>query len=232
MELEHRFELPVDLETAWTTLTDINRVGPCFPGATLDSADGDDFTGSLKIKLGPVHLTYKGRGRFVEKDPVAHRARIEATGDAARSASAAAMLVTATATALSPNRTAVELVTTLSVTGRPAKFGHPVMVEVGNASVSEFADQVSQRLVGRPAGGAKLLDVIDPDELAADAAAPQAATGPTPATWSAPQRVSATSAPPLDLLRAGGKPLLQRAAPLIVAAVTLVLARKLTRRKD
>ena len=123
MELEHRFEVPVGIETAWNTLLDMEKVGPCFPGATLETVDGDSFTGSVKIKLGPIQLTYKGKAKIVEKDPVAHRAKIEASGNAARSASTAAMLVTATATAISPSRTAVDLVTTLSITGRPAQFG-------------------------------------------------------------------------------------------------------------
>src|ERR1700712_5976240 len=118
VELEHRFEVPVGIETAWSTVLDMEKVGPCFPGATLETVDGDSFTGSVKIKLGPIQLTYKGKATIVEKDPVAHRAKIEASGNAS-SASTAAMLVTATATLISPNRPAVDLITTLSITGRP-----------------------------------------------------------------------------------------------------------------
>ena len=112
MELEHRFEVPVGVEKAWTTLLDMEQVGPCFPGAILEHVDGDAFSGSVKLKLGPIRMIYKGTAKIVEKDPVLHRARIEATGNAGGSTSTAAMLVTATATALAPNRTAVDLVTT------------------------------------------------------------------------------------------------------------------------
>ena len=104
MELEHRFEVPVGIDTAWETLLDMNKVGPCFPGATLESVDGDSFTGSVKIKLGPIQLTYKGKATIVEKNPIRHTAKIEATGNAARSSSTAAMLVTATST-ITPART-------------------------------------------------------------------------------------------------------------------------------
>ena len=62
------------------------------------------------------------------------------------------MMVTATATALAPNRTAVDLVTTLSLTGRPAQFGRGVMVDVGNKLIGQFADCVSNKLAGQTAG--------------------------------------------------------------------------------
>ena len=135
---------------AWTSLLDMEQVGPCFPGAILDHVEGDEFSGSVKIKLGPIRMTYKGPARIVEKDPVAHRAKIEATGNAGGSTSTAAMLVTATATALAPNRTAVDLVTTLSLTGRPAQFGRGVMVDVGNKLIGQFADCVSNKLWAAP----------------------------------------------------------------------------------
>ena len=63
MELEHRFEVPVGVEQAWTSLLDMEQVGPCFPGAILDHVDGDEFSGSVKIKLGPIRMTYKGHAR-------------------------------------------------------------------------------------------------------------------------------------------------------------------------
>jgi carbon monoxide dehydrogenase subunit G len=150
------------------TLLDMEQVGPCFPGAILDHVDGDEFSGSVKIKLGPIRMTYKGTAKIVEKDEVRHRARIEATGNAGGSTSTAAMMVTATATELAPNRTAVDLVTTLSLTGRPAQFGRGVMVDVGNKLIGQFADCVSNKLAGRTSGGAELIDVVNPDEVAAD----------------------------------------------------------------
>ena len=106
---------------------------------------GQDQTGSDPDDLQGIRPD-RGEGQ------VAHRAKIEATGNAGGSTSTAAMLVTATATALAPNRTAVDLVTTLSLTGRPAQFGRGVMVDVGNKLIGQFADCVSNKL-GRPHAG-------------------------------------------------------------------------------
>jgi carbon monoxide dehydrogenase subunit G len=240
VELEHRFEVPVGIETAWEALLDMEKVGPCFPGATLETVSGDEFTGSVKIKLGPIQLTYKGKAKIVEKDPLAHRAKIEASGNAARSSSTAAMLVTATATPVTANRTAVDLVTTLSITGRPAQFGRGVMVEVGNKLIGQFADCVSKSLTGRPAGGAELIDVVNPDEVAAEVAGPAAAisgaaadlTSSAAARHAGAHRVTAGSNPePINLLESAGAPVLKRVLPIVLGVVALFLLRKLFKRK-
>src|SRR6476469_1037448 len=96
MKLEHSFTVPVGIEEAWKILLDIERIGPCMPGAAIDSVDGDDFTGTVKVKLGPIGLTYKGKASFVEKDESAHRAVIDAGGRDARGNGTAAAKVTAT----------------------------------------------------------------------------------------------------------------------------------------
>ncbi len=67
-----------------------------MPGAAIDSVDGDDFTGTVKVKLGPIGLTYKGKASFVEKDEAAHRAVIDARGKDARGNGTAAAKITAT----------------------------------------------------------------------------------------------------------------------------------------
>ncbi len=235
MELEHRFEVPVGVEKAWTTLLDMEQVGPCFPGAILEHVDGDEFSGSVKLKLGPIRMVYKGAAKIVEKDPVLHRAKIEATGNAGGSTSTAAMLVTATATALAPNRTAVDLVTTLSLTGRPAQFGRGVMVDVGNKLIGQFADCVSTKLAGRTAGGAELIEVTNPDEVAADVlAGEQRATttlvGTPYAAGPGQQYAPAKSTEPVNLLQTAGAPVLKRVLPIILGVIALVLLRKLLRR--
>lgn len=166
MELEHRFDLPVGVEQAWTTLTDVGIVAECFPGAHLEKVEGDTFTGSLKFKAGPLRLTYKGTARFVEKNAAAHTATLEATGTEGPG-STGTVMVTAVAKPLSPNMTQVDVVTTLSLTGRPAQFGRPLMVEIGNRHIGQFADAVSTKLVGRGTGGAELVDVENPDTIAA-----------------------------------------------------------------
>ncbi len=80
MQLENSFTVPLPVDEAWRVLMDIDRIAPCMPGAVLDSVEGDDFTGRVKVKLGPINLTYQGKGSFIERDETAYQAKIDARG--------------------------------------------------------------------------------------------------------------------------------------------------------
>ncbi len=147
------------------------------------------------------------------------------------------MLVDASASAVAPNRTAVVLVTTLSITGRSANFGRQAMIDVGNELIGKFADCLSGKLAGRTAGGATLLGVVNPDEVAAEVAAdeasPSSASTPVAASngeaaETAPRAGSPTTSSrqpqsePVQLLSAAKKPLLTQLLP-VVGGVLLAL---------
>lgn len=80
MKLENRFSVPVPVEEAWKVLLDVERIAPCMPGATLTKVDGDDFEGTVKVKVGPINLTYGGTASFVSKDDATHTAVIDGSG--------------------------------------------------------------------------------------------------------------------------------------------------------
>src|SRR4051794_29477025 len=116
-----------------------------MPGAALDSVTGDDFTGRVKVKLGPINLTYQGKASFVEKDEAAHKAVIDARGKDQRGNGTAAAVVTATLQA-EGEATRVNVLTDLNITGRPAQFGRGVMTDVGNKLLGQFADKLAAQL--------------------------------------------------------------------------------------
>lgn len=145
MQIENSFMIDVPVDEAWPILLDVEQVAPCFPGATVDSVDGDTFAGKVKVKLGPVQMTYAGTGRFVERDEPAKRAVIEGAGKDTRGTSTAKALVTATLLS-NGDRTEVTVVTDFSITGKPAQFGRGVMQDVSAKLVGQFATNLSVML--------------------------------------------------------------------------------------
>ena len=77
MELEHSFTVPVPVDQAWDVLLDVERVAPCLPGATLDSVEGDEIKGRMKVKVGPISITYAGTARFTERNREAGAVTLE-----------------------------------------------------------------------------------------------------------------------------------------------------------
>jgi uncharacterized protein len=178
MQLEHSFTVPVGIDDAFAVLTDVDRVVNCMPGAALDTVDGDDFTGTVKVKLGPIGLTYKGKASLIEKDPATHRVVLRAQGRDARGNGTAAATVTAALADEGGGSTKVDVLTELDITGRPAQFGRGVMVDVGNKLIGQFADRLATTLTdgaSSPAAAPESVPVAEQAPTDAAVSEPNAA---------------------------------------------------------
>jgi carbon monoxide dehydrogenase subunit G len=241
MKLEHRFVVPAPVEEAWAAFNDLERVAPCFPGATLTSFDGDGFEGSCKVKLGPVSLQYTGNGTFTERDPAAHLAVIEARGKDRRGNGTATARVTAKLTASGDSTTAVAVETDLTVTGRPAQFGRGLMQEVSDKLLDQFVACLTKELSATPPSEqAQPPGTAEPSD-ASSGTTPSSGTmplsGTTPSSGTMPSSStpsSGTSASSgeatLDLGSALAPALARRLAPYVIGAVLALLLRRLLRR--
>ncbi|HEY1570485.1 MAG TPA: SRPBCC family protein [Pseudonocardiaceae bacterium] len=202
MRISHSFVVPVDVDSAWDVLLDVERIAPCMPGAALNSFDGDAFTGTVAVKLGAMAMRYAGTGQFVERDAGARRVVFEASGRETKGSGTAKATVTAT---LHPdgNRTRVDVDTDLAVAGRAAQFGRSIMNDVAGKLLDQFATSLSASMTTpEPAAPVTTLPV---DTLAAAPAA---------------------NPEPIDLAALGREVLLRRTAlPLaLIAAIVLVTA--------
>ena len=154
IELDHSFTVPVPPDQAWDVLLDVETIAPCMPGATVDEVDGDVVNGRIKVKVGPVSLTYKGTAKFTERNPETRVVVVEAAGKETRGAGTASATVRASLTPdASGSGTEVTMHTTMNVTGRPAQFGRGVMVEVGGKLVEQFAANLAKLIAGDTGSG-------------------------------------------------------------------------------
>lgn len=152
MDLTHEFTVPASKAETWAALNDLESVAGCFPGAAVDSVEGDTFTGSCKVKLGPIALVYKGSGSFIEKDEAAGVMKIEAKGKDKRGNGTAGADVVATITEASATETHVQVVTDLSITGKPAQFGRGVIQDISDKLLGQFVECLKTK-VGNEADG-------------------------------------------------------------------------------
>jgi carbon monoxide dehydrogenase subunit G len=116
-----------------------------MPGATLDSVDGDNISGRIKVKVGPISMTYAGTAKFTERDRDAGVVVLEASGKETRGAGTASATVRSELKA-DGDRTNVIVHTTLNVTGKPAQFGRGVLAEVGGKLIGIFANNLAAML--------------------------------------------------------------------------------------
>ncbi|MET8994209.1 SRPBCC family protein [Amycolatopsis sp. NPDC004169] len=196
MRLDHEFTVPAPIGEVWQAVVDPERVAPCMPGATLTKVEGDRFSGTVKVKLGPISLLYKGNGEFLEKDEAAHKVTIKASGKDARGAGTAAATVTLTLTETSTG-THGAVATDLAITGKPAQFGRGLISEVGGKILDTFAGCLSGKLTPAAAPDASAAPAASESTATSAAASASAASGSTSksATAAAAPAPAATDEP-------------------------------------
>lgn len=220
MKLEHSFTVPVPPEEAWSVLMDVPRIAPAMPGATLEAVDGDEFRGRVRIKAGPITVSYQGVARLVEVDKSAGRVVVEASGKEPRGSGSVKATITSTLHADGGGHSRVEVVTDLAITGKPAQLGRGLLQDMGGEIIRQFADNLAVEVAR---GSNPTAAPPDPHETTPSGLAP-VASGRSPAQPAAAESAS------LDLVSTLGPVLLKRAAPVIGAVVVLLLVRRWLRR--
>ncbi|QIK65212.1 SRPBCC family protein [Nocardioides sp. HDW12B] len=150
MDLNHTFTVPADKATAWAAFEDISSVAECFPGAKVTSFEGDEFTGTCKVKLGPIALQYSGQGSFIERDAEAGKLVFDAKGRDKRGNGTAGAKVTATFHEEGPTSTRVDVHTDMQITGKPAQFGRGVMQDVSDKLLEQFVVCLQSKVGAQP----------------------------------------------------------------------------------
>jgi carbon monoxide dehydrogenase subunit G len=244
IELDNSFTVPVPPEQAWDVLLDVERIAPCMPGASVTSVEGDEIEGQVKVKLGPLSLTYKGTAKFTDKDQAGHAISIEASGKETRGSGTASATVQATLTpGDGAGRTLVSIHTSLNVTGKPAQFGRSLLPEVSGKLIQQFAtnleaminaDSAAAGTAAPEAGDAGTTEAgagqAASDEAAAKAGRESAVTAPAAARPAAPAVKQEES---LNAFKFVVVPILKRVIPVAAAgAVIAVLFRRLRRKKS
>ena len=245
MKLENSFTIDAPVEKAWAALNNPETVAPCFPGATLTSYEDDSFTGTVKVKLGPISMTYKGKGTFVERDKSAHKVVVDAQGRDSRGNGTASAKVTASLAADGPEKTAVTMVTDMTITGKPAQFGRGVISDVADKIIGQFASCVADKLSGdesaEAAGTTETAEATEsPAQVSGEGSvAPTAPASSANGSSAAPTTTAAPAATPvatspamspmrseidaIDLLDTAGAPVLKRVAPILGGGLLLLL---------
>src|SRR5215210_3294630 len=145
--MENEFTVEAPVEQAWETLLDLERITPCLPGAALQEESGDEYKGTMTIRLGPVTQKYNGTVSFEETDEESRRAVLKADGKDARGQGTASATITSTLSE-EDDGTKVHVETDMHLTGRAAQFGRGVQQEVATKLINQFAECLEKEIMG------------------------------------------------------------------------------------
>ncbi len=149
MVIENNFTVGAAPDDVFALMVDVERVAPCLPGTEiLGPREGGGFDGQMKIKLGPMKMSYKGSVEISEQDATARTAVMIAKGVEARGQGTAQGRI---AMSVEPfeGGSAVSITTDIKLTGRVAQMGQGIMRDVSTNMVNEMAKNM-EAAVGTP----------------------------------------------------------------------------------
>ncbi|MFZ2032785.1 MAG: SRPBCC family protein [Candidatus Dormiibacterota bacterium] len=227
MQIENSFAVRAAPDRVYEFLLDVNNVVSCVPGAELSEVvDPDTFKGKVRIKVGPVTVSYNGTARITSRDTAARTATLEAEGRET-TGSGTAQATTIMAVAADGEASKVTLTTDFTVVGRIAQFGRGIMEDVSRHLVGQAAECIQSKLEAPP------------PTAAAESSSPGANASSSAPTAAAPPAPSRSEPASLDALALGRAVAMERMSrlkvrpPMIAAAfaglISLLLLRRVRR---
>lgn len=228
MKIEDSFRVEVPVEEAWKVLLDLERIAPCLPGAQLTEVEGDEYRGTVKIKVGPITAQYKGVAKIEEADEANRKVVLQAEGRDTRGQGNASATVVAT---LVPDGdgTTVNIDTDLNITGKVAQFGRGVMADVSSKLLGQFADNLKQDVLAGGDSPTEPNDARQPEASTANAG--HAPTDGGAHESAGPRKIESREAEPIDLMDAAGGSVGKRLVPVLAGLVVLLAIRSIFKRR-
>jgi len=175
INLTETFELAAPADRVWEFLLDPNEVVQCMPGAALDEVvDERTFLGTIRVKVGPIVTSYKGRVRFEEVDRAGYRIEMAAEGREAAGSGSARATMTSRLTILPGGGTSVVAEARAEVTGRVMQFGQSMIEGVSHQLFLEFVKRAKERLASGDVTAAAGGESVAAPNLPAPAREPEA----------------------------------------------------------
>ena len=220
MRFENRFTVDAPIGEVWDAVLDVERVAPTVPGAQVLEQVGDDaYKVAIKVKVGPMSMTYRGEVEITERDGAAHRAVMKARAKESRGQGTADADVVMVLADGDSGSTSATVTTDVQLSGKVATMGQGVLQDVSRRLVETFAGNLATMLEG--SGGE-----AEPPEPAAAASepAPSASAPPRRGAAEAPEAPAPGPDDALDLGSLGGAVVLERLRDRRVLGAALALA--------
>ena len=146
-KIEERFEVQAPVERVWKYLIDPKRVVECLPGAELlEQRDDNTFLGAIKVKVGPLSMSYKGQGKFTEMNEETHQVRMVGDAREVTGSGSTKVSMLSTVSPLANGGCEVLVSADVDLVGKIVQFGRGMIEEVSRQMFRQFSTCVKKQL--------------------------------------------------------------------------------------
>jgi hypothetical protein len=159
IEITETFQVKAPVDAVWRFMLDPQQVVTCMPGAQLEEVvDDRTFVGSVKVKLGAITTSYKGRVQITEMDEQAHTVKLTAEGRETGGGTAKGTLHSQLQL-LPDGQTEVSAQASVDLTGRVMQMGRGMIKGVSHQLFQQFVVSIRERLEVPPGAEPELAPV-------------------------------------------------------------------------
>ena len=146
-KIEEKFEVQAPVERVWQYLIDPKRVVDCLPGAELlEQKDDQTFLGAIKVKVGPLSMSYKGEAKFTEVNAETHQVRMVGNAREVTGSGSTKVSMLSTVVPLANGSSEVSVNADVELVGKIVQFGRGMIEEVSRQMFRQFSTCVKQHL--------------------------------------------------------------------------------------
>jgi len=146
-KIEERFEVQAPIEQVWKYLIDPKSVVQCLPGAELlEVQDDHNFLGAIKVKVGPLSMSYKGHAKFTEVNEQTYQVRMVGEAREVGGSGSTKVSMLSTVAPLAAGGSEVLVNAEIDLVGKIVQFGRGMIEEVSRQMFRQFSTCVRQHL--------------------------------------------------------------------------------------
>ena len=150
MKFTQSCTITADRQTVWDFLMNMQNVANCLAGVqALRPIDADTYEGTLRVKVGPVSLTFQGTVHVETRDREQWHGAVRAEARDHKLGGGVQAHMDMNLLEKSPAETEMQVALETHILGKIGEFGQPVIRKKTATMLQDFATQVSQQLLAR-----------------------------------------------------------------------------------
>jgi carbon monoxide dehydrogenase subunit G len=125
---------------------DVPRVATCLPGVESVTPDGEDkYNGQMKVRVGPISLTFQGVVTLQERDRDNWKASLHVEGSDRRVGGGVNATTTMTLLEKGPAETELVVDSDVRLLGKIGEFGQPLIRKKSDEMMQQFVRCVASQ---------------------------------------------------------------------------------------
>ena len=147
MKFEQTCTISASRAEVWAFLMNMENVANCLPGVQqFNQLDEDRFEGMLRVKVGPVSLSFQGTVQVESRDQAEWRSTLRADAKDRKVGGGVQAHLNMGLTEKGAAETEMHVQLDTHILGKIGEFGQPIIRKKTDTMLQDFAKSVNQQL--------------------------------------------------------------------------------------